>query len=150
MKVCFKCQAAKPIDEFYKHPRMLDGHLNKCIDCTKADVASRLEIKRLDPDWVRAERARCREKTARRRAEGVKDKPNLEAAKIWQEKNPQKRSAHCIANNAKRSGLLVPPGRCEMCKRDLSLQMHHDDYSKPLIVQWLCSRCHGVVHRKDK
>ena len=37
-KRCLKCLCEKPLDAFYKHAQMGDGHLNKCIDCTKKDA----------------------------------------------------------------------------------------------------------------
>ena len=40
MKKCFKCRETKELDKFYKHKGMADGHLNKCIDCTKKDTSN--------------------------------------------------------------------------------------------------------------
>ena len=36
-KQCYKCKERKVIELFYKHPDMPDGHVNKCIECSKID-----------------------------------------------------------------------------------------------------------------
>ena len=46
---------------------------------------------------------------------------------------------------------IKPKKECEDCGHGFSKhrrEAHHEDYSKPLDVIWLCSLCHGLRHRK--
>jgi hypothetical protein len=61
-KVCFKCGLNLPLSEFYKHPQMADGHLNKCKSCTKNDVHNKYAENMQDDLLREKERARGRDK----------------------------------------------------------------------------------------
>ena len=54
--------------------------------------------------------------------------------------------ARSYANVYKRRGHLTPQP-CEECGSTES-QMHHEDYSQPLLVRWLCRPCHLTLHQK--
>lgn len=59
--------------------------------------------------------------------------------------NPEKAAAHRAVQAALRSGLLVRPSSCQRCPRICVPHGHHEDYSKPLVVDWLCRACHRVA-----
>lgn len=56
--------------------------------------------------------------------------------------------AHYDVAIAKRSGVLVQQP-CEVCG-DPVTDAHHDDYSKPLDVRWLCKLHHRAQHHAGR
>lgn len=144
MKTCFKCQQEKSLSEFYIHKQMADGHLNKCKDCTKADTKLRTDtLQATNYEWSEKELERQRLKSAKTRSLGKASPTN---PKKWQTRNPIKRAAHIAVGNAIHSKRLTKQP-CEFCGSE-DTQAHHDDYSKPLEVRWLCVPHHAQVHRE--
>jgi len=61
------------------------------------------------------------------------------------EKYPEKYLARLLMTKAIRRGDLVKQP-CEVCGSE-EVEGHHDDYSKPLAVRWLC-KTHHIEHHK--
>jgi hypothetical protein len=129
-KSCFKCQRTLPIANFYKHPKMGDGHLGKCKECTKKDVRVRYAATRPQRAAYERERNQRRERRAKRR-------------EYSNRQDPVKRAAWTAVSNAVRDGKLTPQP-CEVCGEEA--QAHHEDYAKPLDVRWLCFVHHREHH----
>ena len=133
MKTCFKCGAEKPLSEFYKHPQMADGHVNKCKECNKMDV----RLNRADKsDYYRAY---DRKRGNRQEAEYLRN---------YRAENPEKYRAHCAVERAVRDGRLKKLDACEFCGSQDNIEGHHPSYAKDmrLCVTWLCSPCHKRAH----
>lgn len=132
-KVCFKCGRLLPLSNFYTHPKMADGHLNKCKDCSKQDSAFHYNAMRVNPEWVAAERERSREKYKRLGYSG---------------KYFRTRDLHGEGNinrTLRRMGIDMD-----------GKEAHHWNYNHPLSVFILSKSTHKrlhrhlIVNRKDK
>lgn len=66
----------------------------------------------------------------------------------WLEKNRDRALARERYRYALRSGKIVRQP-CEVCGCE-KVEGHHDDYSKPLEVRWLCTKHHLDVHGKSQ
>ena len=135
MKRCFKCGIEKDIAEFYRHPRMADGHLGKCKECTKRDVAAhyRDALEKI----IAYERAR--QQTEHRRAK------QRQYGRARARRSPEKNRARLITKRAVLRGLIARLP-CAVCGQTGAVEAHHTDYSKPLDVVWLCHSHHKQVH----
>lgn len=136
-KTCFRCGKEKPLSEFYKHPEMTDRHLGKCKECTKKDVRENRA--------ARKEQYSEYEKVRRQRPE--RKAYQTEQTRQYRLKYPERARAHSIVNYHIRVGNLVPKP-CEVCG-ELEVQAHHDNYSEPLNVRWLCFGHHRALHRQS-
>lgn len=135
-KMCFKCKSVKLLLEFYKHPRMADGHLNKCKECTKDDANSH-RVKNID---------KVREYDRERGKRPERIKANVEISKMWNAEDRRRKRSHNMVARAISSGKLVrqPCFRCG----NLKSLAHHENYDKPLEVIWLCQPCHKQRHKE--
>ena len=139
-KQCFKCFTIKPLSEFYAHPQMADGYLNKCKACTKRDVQNRYESPKFEKRIRRYERWRSqqsarklnrREYQRRRRS----NRPGQYRCNKW------------VANAIRDGRLTRLP--CEVCGSKRS-EAHHDDYRRPQIIRWFCFKHHREVAHGQK
>ena len=126
---CRTCGVAKDIEQFPVDNARPRGHRYVCKKCTQAAWAER--------------EARFHRVQARLSSEQLR----LNRQKA----DPAKAAARRIYRTAVLTGRLSKPSSCSDCGRVLPLpriQGHHEDYSKPLDVVWVCQRCHGIRHRK--
>lgn len=63
----------------------------------------------------------------------------------YRKRHPDAAKAHDVARNAMRYGRLIKQS-CQICGKSKNIHAHHEDYSKPLEVIWLCDRCHRIMH----
>ena len=139
-KPCFKCGEVKPLSLFYKHPMMADGHVNKCKECNKIDVA--LNTRKNEEYYLEYDRSRS--KTEKRKSDRIR------YSAISRERWKFRKKARTAVASAINRGVILKPCNCEYCGIDGDIEAHHSSYTEDmyLAVTWLCIKCHNLVHRK--
>lgn len=133
LKTCRTCKLEKPKAAFANHAHAKDGKRRDCKHCVDAGA-------------VKPPRRKNGNATARIKTPDYLAK-NREAARRWYWANRDKALAKQRAYRARKRGEIVKPAICETPGCEAAAQdAHHEDYSRPLAVVFLCKRCHRARH----
>jgi hypothetical protein len=154
MKECRICHIEKPLDAFYAHPSMSGGVDSKCKECAKAGVRANYFAKREQYQEYERGRAMLPHRVALRQIYGETKtgrQKKKEARFRWTAAHPIQFAATKIVASALKRGHIKKDGCCSECKKVTKrLEGHHDDYAHPLVVRWLCRKCHYDWHQTNE
>lgn len=146
MNTCRGCLQTKNLTDFYRHAQMGDEHLNYCRACVRARVSKhRAENLERIQAYDRGRGQLEHRKTAV--AARAPRYASAQAGSEWGKRNRQKTAAQVRLRRAVKKGIIAVQLR-ERCGYGIGVQAHHEDYSKPLDVIWLCTKRHGERHRE--
>lgn len=113
-------------------------------ECTVCGIYKTIE------NFYKSEVTACipckRERAKRYRTSEKGLKSAREYARTRYRKHRIQHLARSTAKYAVKSGKIIKPKLCSSCGEKRKLDAHHEDYSKPLDVIWLCDVCHKHQH----
>ena len=159
MKVCNKCKLMVPLSYFYKDARTYDGLHSHCKPCHKVFTQKyRTTEKGLSVSRQSVKKYRQTAGGIAARKKYWKSEKGIAQRK--KNESTDKRKEYLIIDRLSEKGLArnalkravrrkeISKQPCVFCGSVERVHAHHEDYSKPLDVVWLCPQHHSDVHKK--
>lgn len=152
---CWKCKEAKPSASFRKNKTKAHGISDTCKPCmSEIDRAYRA---RADVVLRQRENHRAQRISPTSRGKVLeRDKRNALKSRA---RFPEKALARSALKRAIDNGMITIPSECQSCgtipkkgadgRRGIHGH-HHNGYSNPLDVIWVCVQCHADEHAKER
>lgn len=135
MKKCKACLERKAESDFHNRRSV-------CKACRREHERSRWQTDEYK-EGRRSRQALTRKTAAYRKKERVRQRVIRDSGRYRVQ-----RHARAALQRAVMAGRLKRPDKCSCCLLASNrIHGHHEDYSKPLDVVWLCPQCHSDVHR---
>jgi hypothetical protein len=100
-----------------------------------------------NPEKVKHSKSAWKRKWRQANPEKAREMGCIES-RIYRLANPEKENARQQVKSAVRNGSLMR-GACVVCGTMARVEGHHEDYSRPLHVIWLCKAHHLALHRGE-
>ena len=134
MKTCTRCGETKPVSDFHWKTAK---HKTRRSWCKRCGSNKRRAWRWKDPDKRRANQ---------RKYNNSRSQKKVAYNKQYNKTHQYVEKAHNTLNHSIDRGDITRPDTCEHCCKTCKPEGHHDDYSKPLEVKWLCPECHAIEH----
>jgi hypothetical protein len=134
MKPCIICKIEKPLEDFSKHSRMKDGHINKCKEC--CNIYSK-QHRKDNPEYYSTYEKMRNLLPERKQA-------MVDRIRKYRNNHPKRSSANQKLERAVNAGVITKLP-CFICGGE-EVVGHHSDYDRPLDVTWLCQTHHRQLH----
>lgn len=153
-KYCPDCDEVYTVDSFYSYEK--NGgktyYFRRCKLCHNNRGKAWWEENQYGKKYYSKNKEEVKlKKRIDRKTEAGKRAKKKQNKRYWDKpENAIKHIARGAVSTAIKKGTLVKPDKCELCKRNSTLEAHHVDYKKPLDVMWLCILCHTKWHKHNK
>ena len=163
-KKCSVCKKVLSLLMFYKNRHRKDVYSDYCKECN-----NKMGLKYRSPKKGIETRKKYRDKYIKTdkykeyiskyvRRKEVKERSKINMKKylstekgkqyIIKRRKKQQELGHKYAHLQVCRKLKKLP--CQVCGTTKHIHGHHEDYSKPLDVMWLCAKHHAQLHRSEK
>lgn len=136
MKICTECKVEKPVSAFSKQTAAKDNLQRWCKTCNRLHQQTpegKAAHQKSHKKYYQSEAGKA---THRRSSE------------VQRSAHPDRIKARQTLYHAINSGRIKRPSTCEECSKKRFVHGHHEDYNKPLDVDWLCIKCHNKLHEE--
>ena len=148
-KHCTACNQDKKVTGFYRNRNRPDGRQDWCNCCMLNQQVAWRKTKSGRLSIARTDQKRAKQK--REYAQKYRQLPRVKRYQARKQrlysKDPVLRIrylARWLFKRYKRTG-KIPVLPCVNCGA-VKAEGHHPDYSKPLLIVWLCKKCHREEH----
>ena len=134
---CTKCKQVWELSQFIKKAKRRGGDSPHCQECRDKNNLHNAKWRENNLE------SRHRAQKAWREKNRAKTRQNMVR---WNLRNKDKKAAHNAVKIAVRNGVLMR-GDCSICGSTENIHAHHEDYTKPLEVDWFCKHHHREYHK---
>lgn len=168
-KWCYACCTYRAYTQFGKNKSKKGGLSTECRSCKKVSDAAyhlkhraerlvamkeyqkknceKLRIKAIE--YARSDTGRTHNiKATRKYYNTHKKEISIRMYENNHTLHKDKYVARYKASNAIKLKKIIPPANCQDCHKKGGVEAHHEDYTKPFDLVFLCKKCHNKRHRK--